>query len=47
MDVVAYQNGKLVNLSLDPTTHVSVETLSQYVDLEPTDVNGDGVLELP
>lgn len=47
VDVVAYQNGKLVNLSLDPTTHVSVETLSQYVDLEPTDVNGDGVLELP
>ena len=33
------------NLSLDETG-VSREMLDRYVDLEPTDVNGDGVLEL-
>ena len=46
MDVVAYQDGNLKNLSLDETG-VSREMLDRYVDLEPTDVNGDGVLELP
>lgn len=47
VDVVAYQNGKLTNVSLDPATGVSREILSRYVDLEPADVNGDGVMELP
>lgn len=47
VDVVAYQNSKLTNISLDPQTGVSHEILSRYVDLEPSDVNGDGVLELP
>ena len=46
VDVVAYQDGNLKNLSLDETG-VSREMLDRYVDLEPTDVNGDGVLELP
>lgn len=46
VDVVAYQEGKLANLSLDETG-VSREILDRYVDLDPTDVNGDGVLELP
>ena len=46
VDVVAYQEGKLANLSLDETG-VSREILDRYVDLDPTDVNGDGVLEMP
>lgn len=47
VDVLAYQQGKLTNLSLDRETGVSREMLSRYVDLEPADVNGDGILELP
>lgn len=47
VDVVAYQDGKLTNISLNPATGVSREILSRYVDLEPADVNGDGILELP
>ena len=47
VDVIAYQDGKLTNISLDPTTGASCEVLSRYVDLEPSDVNRDGVLELP
>lgn len=47
VDVIAYQKGKLTNISLDPESGVSREMLSRYVDLEPADVNGDGVLELP
>ena len=47
VDVIAYQQGKLTNISLAPETGISRETLSRYVDLEPSDVNGDGVLELP
>ena len=47
VDVIAYQQGKLTNISLAPETGISRETLSCYVDLEPSDVNGDGVLELP
>ncbi len=46
VDVVAYQDGGLANLSLDETG-VSRDILDRYVDLDPTDVNGDGVLELP
>ena len=46
VDVVAYQEGVLTNLSLDENG-VSREILDRYVDLDPTDVNGDGVLELP
>ena len=46
VDVVAYQNGRLANLSLDETG-VSRDLLDRYMDLEPTDVNRDGILELP
>lgn len=46
VDVVAYQDGVLTNLSLDETG-VSRDVLDRYVDLDPADVNGDGVLELP
>ena len=46
VDVVAYLDGVLTNLSLTESG-VSQEMLDRYVDLDPTDVNGDGVLELP
>ena len=46
VDVVAYQGGDLTNLSLDESG-VSRENLDRYVDLDPLDVNSDGVLELP
>lgn len=47
IDVVAYQNKKLTNLSLDPETGVSRERIQGYTDVAPTDVDGDGVVELP
>ena len=46
VDVVAYLDGKLTNLSLDESG-VSRDVLDRYVDLDPLDVNSDGVLELP
>ena len=47
IDVVAYRNGNLENLSMDPKTHVSREQLKGYTDVNPTDVDGDGVVEIP
>lgn len=47
IDVLAYQNGKLENLSLDADTGVSREQFQYYTDVNPTDVDGDGVVELP
>ena len=47
IDVVAYQGDKLTNLSLDPDAGVSRERLQGYTDVAPTDVDGDGVVELP
>ena len=47
IDVVAYRNGKLENLSMDPKTHTSREQLKGYTDVNPTDVDGDGVVEIP
>ena len=47
VDVVAYQENVLTNVSLDPETGISRDLLDRYMDLEPTDVNEDGVLELP
>ena len=51
IDVLSYrtENGRshLVNLSRDPETGVSRNQLHGYVDVVPTDINGDLVLELP
>ena len=46
VDVVAYQDGALTNLSLDEAG-VSRDTLDRYVDPDPLDVTSAGVLELP
>ena len=47
IDVVAYQDGLLTNVSLDKKTGVSREILQGYTEVSPTDINGDYVLELP
>lgn len=45
-DVFALRDGALNNVTLDRRTGVSEQTL-RYVDVSPTDINGDGILELP
>lgn len=46
IDVLAYRDGQLVNLSLDETG-VSRNRLGSYVDVGLSDVNSDSVLEIP
>ena len=47
IDVLSYQQEKLVNLALDPDTGVSRNVLRGYTEVSLTDINGDYVLELP
>lgn len=46
-DLVAYRNGTLTNLTMDPNTGISRESIRDYGDIAASDVNGDGILELP
>ena len=46
IDVLAMQEGKLVNLALDENG-VSRELIQGYTEVNPTDINGDYVVELP
>lgn len=45
-DVFILRQGQLKNITLDRDTGVSTQTL-RYVDISPTDINQDGILELP
>lgn len=45
-DVFALRDGQLANITLDPETGVSTQTL-RSVDIAPKDINGDEILELP
>lgn len=45
-DVLACRYGKLTNISINEQTHMSGETLRQYT-VYATDIDGDGVLDLP
>ena len=45
-DIVAWRDGRLVNLSLNKESGVSNETIRDYI-VSPTDVNDDTVLEMP
>lgn len=45
-DVFVLRDGQLKNITLDTETGVSTQTL-RYVDISPTDINRDGILELP
>ena len=47
IDVLSYQEERLVNLALDPETGVSRNVLRGYTEVSPTDINSDYVLELP
>lgn len=45
-DVCAYRDGALTNITLDPETAVSREVVTTY-DVNATDINGDGIFDLP
>ena len=47
VDVLAWQDGGLVNLSMDEETGVSKEVIIGYTDVNMSDINADMVLELP
>ena len=46
IDVVAYRDGELVNISMG-SDGVSRELILGYTDINPTDINRDAVAELP
>ncbi len=45
-DIVVWRNGRLVNLTMNPETGVSNETIQGYI-IDPSDVNNDTILEIP
>lgn len=47
VDVLTYQDGRLVNLSMDLETGISREVIIGYTDVNMADINGDMILELP
>ena len=46
-DVFALRDGALVNLTREETGGVSQATYREYTEVVPTDIDGDGVLEIP
>lgn len=46
-DVLALDDGALVNLTRETDSGVSRSTYREYTEVAPTDINGDGVLEIP
>lgn len=46
-DILTLENDRLSNLTLDTDTGISTETLRDYRDIGPTDINNDGILEIP
>lgn len=46
-DILCLNNGKLQNITLDPDTGLSSGTLRLNSTVEPADIDGDGILELP
>ena len=46
IDVVAYINGALANVAMD-ASGISRENIQGYTEVNPTDINGDAVVELP
>lgn len=47
VDIVAYREGVLSNLTMDPDTGISREVLRGSGQQELTDINGDYILEVP
>lgn len=46
-DVFTMEEGTLRNVTLDPETGESGETVRFYTQVAPRDINGDGVMEIP
>ena len=46
-DVFALQDGILTNITLNERTGNSAQTMRYYTEVSPTDINADGILELP
>lgn len=46
-DILLLRDSRLTNLTLDSSTGISSSTLRDYRDIGPTDINNDGILELP
>lgn len=46
-DIFAVRDGKLENVTLDPETGESGETVRFYSQVTVRDINGDGIMELP
>ncbi len=46
-DIFIWQNGQLINATLDLESGISKETLRGNPDINVTDIDGDGVLEIP
>ncbi len=46
-DIFAWRAGRIENITLKPATGESSDTIRWYTDVSATDINGDGILELP
>lgn len=46
-DIYVVRNGKLRNVTLDPATNESSETIRYYTQAGLWDINGDGIMEVP
>ena len=46
-DILAYQDGGLVNVTINQDSGISNYTLRSYTGVSVTDINNDGVLEVP
>ncbi|MCD7947447.1 MAG: hypothetical protein LUG13_04005 [Oscillospiraceae bacterium] len=47
IDIFAWRNEKLENITLDPEQGASVSTIRYYNGVSSTDINGDGIMEVP
>lgn len=45
-DILTYRDGELTNIALSSSTGISSQ-ISRFVNLQPTDINGDGATEVP
>lgn len=46
-DIYAVRDGMFTNITLDPVTGMSAETMRYYKEVSTQDINKDGILELP
>lgn len=46
-DILTCAEGELANITRYDTSGISNDTLRTYTEVPPTDINGDGVLEIP